>query len=97
MRMLLLLLATVSFNASANLQCMDTATGNSSVWTVGQKYTPLDEVGVHGGQLMCFADGKELTYIQQNFTGLRSVAAQARDWEGVIWEGDDAQFINNNL
>ena len=97
MRMLFLLLAAVSFNASATLQCLDTTTGNSSVWVVGQKYTPLEEVGVRTGEFKCFANGRELSYIQQNFTGLRSVTAQARDWMGVIWEGDDAQFINNNL
>lgn len=87
----LLLLALLFFNGNANalLECYNDQGQNVS-WTLGQVVPYLDtEPGVN---VECFANGNELLFIQQNFTGIRY-----SKFSLIEWIGDDAKFIYENL
>ncbi len=87
----LLLLVLLAFNGNANavLQCYNDQ-GQDVTWTVGETVPNFDtEPGVY---VDCAANGNELLFIQQNFTGIRFARFRI-----VEWTGEDATFIYQNL
>jgi hypothetical protein len=87
----LLLLVLLAFNGNANavLQCYNDQ-GQDVTWTLGEIVPYLNtEPGVF---VDCAANGNELLFIQQNFTGIRSSR-----FRNVEWTGEDAMFIYQNL
>ncbi|HEV2977819.1 MAG TPA: hypothetical protein VG425_09545 [Casimicrobiaceae bacterium] len=87
----LLLLVLLAFNGNANavLQCYNDQ-GQDVTWTVGEIVPNFDtEPGVF---VDCSANGNELVFIQQNFTGIRYARFRI-----VEWTGEDATFIYQNL
>jgi len=78
-----ILLAALSSPAWAYLECQNQQTNDSVVWYEGQQFTGLPN---------CWAEGAELTYLKQTFTGLRSQSGRT-----VLWTGDDADFILGNM
>jgi hypothetical protein len=88
-KLLLLVLLSFNGNAYAVLDCYNDQGQNVS-WTVGNVVPYLDmEPGVY---VDCSANGNELLFIQQNFTGIRYAKSSM-----VEWTGDDATFIYQNL
>ena len=86
--MLLVLLAFAG-NANAVLECYNDQ-GQDFTWTMGEIVPDFNtEPGVY---VDCSANGNELLFIQQNFTGIR----YAR-FPMVEWAGEDATFIYQNL
>ena len=90
MKMLLLpLLLLFNGNANAMLECYNDQ-GQDFTWSMGEVVPYLDtEPGVY---VDCSADGNELLFIQQNFTGIRSTR-----FATVEWTGEDATFVYQNL
>jgi hypothetical protein len=87
----LLLLGLLAFNGNANaaLDCYNDQ-GQDVTWTVGQTVPNFNtEPGVY---VDCAANGNELLFIQENFTGIRSARFSL-----VEWTGEDATFIYQNL
>jgi len=84
-------LLAVSINANAALVC-DGDNTNSVFWYVGQPTDAMHAIGFDTG-IECFVTGTEVAYLQNHFTGLRSHPKAG--W--VLWSGDDAQFIVDNL
>lgn len=88
------LLLSLSLPAHAALVC--DGGGYSLTWQVGQ---PLNTTGM--SPEYCYATGEELLYIERHFSGLRQRVGPkvGQDFpdNGVIWYGDDAQFIVSNL
>ena len=98
-------LAALSFNAHAILACSSAdanfddpdATGPGTVetvtWYVGQ---PAPDLNVGAEQFVsCAANGAELTYITQRFSGLPMRGNGTR--RTILWRGDAAVFILDNL
>ena len=85
------LLLALSFNASAVLSCGD-GTGQSATWSVGQPTLAFDVLGIDN-DVWCMAYGKELHYVQTNFSGIRMRSGASV----MFWAGDDAAFIIENL
>jgi hypothetical protein len=87
----LLLLGLLALNGSANaaLDCFNDQ-GQDVTWTVGAIVPNFNtEPGVY---VDCAANGNELLFIQENFTGIRYTKFGL-----VEWTGDDATFIYQNL
>jgi hypothetical protein len=90
---LALALFALSLPAHAILACYIESLGTNIEWIVGNKFN-----GAWSSPLYCYANGAELTYIQQHFTGLRMhVGPNVGGQQIVAWMGDDADFIVNNL
>jgi len=89
-----LLLASAS-SANAALQCYD-EDGNTAIWRVGQSPQVFDSLGTVD---RCIAWNSELTYIQNNFGGLRVRKGTPIGDPGpiIVYIGDDAAFIVANL
>lgn len=77
--------------AHAALFC-DGDTTNTVTWTVGQPTDAIHAIGFDTG-IECFVTGPEVAYVQTHLTGLH--AHPKAGW--VLWTGDDAQFIVDNL
>jgi hypothetical protein len=87
----LLLLGLLAFNGNANavLDCYNDQ-GQDVTWTVGASVPNFNtEPGVY---VDCAANGNELLFIQENFTGIRYTRFSL-----VEWTGEDATFIYQNL
>ena len=94
-RILAIALLVVSFPASAVLFCANDDYNQQGTWYVGQ---PQSFTLNTTGDVWCQANGAELTYIQQHFTGLRiHTGKNTQGVVAVIWEADDVVFIINNL
>jgi hypothetical protein len=92
--LLALALFALSGAASAELLCINYTRHASAVWYVGRSTASLDNFPVAGGDdIECQADGAELVYIQQNITGIRGRKGEAV----MLWSGEDAMFIVDNL
>jgi hypothetical protein len=95
-RILLLLLLAISTHANAVLTCGNDTYSEHGQWYVGQDAdTALGSIDTDG-VVWCVATEAELTYIKQNFSGLRLRTGRnpaIQQW----WSGDDAVFIINNL
>jgi len=93
-RVLLLVLIAFSTQANAVLVCGNDTYAEHGQWYVGQ--SPDDTLGQVDtfGDVWCYATGNELSYLRNNFTGLRiNRANPSLQW----WQGDEAAFILNNL
>lgn len=77
--------------AHAVLVC-DGDNTNGVFWYVGQPTDAIRAVGFDTG-VECFATAKELTYIGQGFLSVRARSGA----KFVLWTGEDAQFIVDNL
>jgi len=93
-RYLALALLALSFPANAALICYIDSLGTNITWTVGNKF-----YGAWTTPTYCYANGPELAYIQQHFSGLRMRTGLTIDGAQplVAWFDDDADFIVNNL
>jgi hypothetical protein len=90
-------LLSFSVTSSAALVCQNETYGQHAVWRVGDSAAALDAVD-RDGVVSCEAHDAELTYIAQNFTGLRLRNGHNLDRKRIVfWTGDDAVFILNNL
>ncbi len=87
-----ILLAALSSPASAYLECQNQQTNDSVVWYQGQQFTGLPNYQIGSGYATCWAEGTELSYLKQDFPGLRWAPGRT-----VLWTGDDADFILANL
>jgi len=103
--LLIAALFAVAGLAHAELTCYNLNDNtNIATWTVGQPRDAFDNLD-GDENLTCFAQGKELAYIQQHFSGLRmrtlpsvrDVQYPQRSPTYVYWDGDDALFIVENL
>lgn len=92
-------LSVVATQSNAALSCVavdyDEATGTQTsetvTWFVGQPVPSINEAY----DFACAANGNELDYVKSKFSGLPlRVTNQART---MIWHGDDARFIIDNL
>jgi hypothetical protein len=93
-RLLMLSLLALSMQANAALVCGNDTYSEHGQWYVGQDADAalgsIDTVG----DVWCVASGAELSFIKQNFVGLRLHRNnETQEW----WQGDDAVFIINNL
>jgi hypothetical protein len=90
-----LVLFVAATAANATLLCINFTQHVSISWTVGQPTTSFDRFLLQASDdLECQADGAELTYVMRTFTGIHGV----RNGEAVvIWSGDDAFFIIENI
>jgi hypothetical protein len=80
--------------AHAALLCINFTEHVSISWSVGQPTAAFDRFLIQAGDdLECQADGDELAYVLHTFTGIHGVRNQAV----VIWSGDDAFFIVENI
>ncbi len=93
-RYLALALLALSFPAHAVLTCYVESLDTNINWTVGNKF-----YGAWTSPMYCYANGAELTYIEQHFTGLRGRTGTNVDGAQplVTWFDNDADFIVNNL
>jgi hypothetical protein len=93
-RYLALALLALSFPAHAVLTCYIEQLDMNINWTIGNKF-----YGAWTTPQYCYANGPELAYIQQHFTGLRMRTGMNIDGAPplVAWFDDDADFIVNNL
>ncbi len=89
-----LLLASAT-SANAALQCYDEE-GNTATWRVGASPDVFSGLGT---VTRCIAWDNELAYIEKNFTGLRMRKGTPIGEPGpiVVYVGDDAEFIVENL
>ena len=88
-KLLLLVLLASAGNANAVLECYNDQ-GQNFTWTVGEIVPDFNtEPGVY---VDCSANGNELLFIHQNFTGIRDTRFNI-----VEWTGEDATFIYQNL
>ena len=89
------LLLGAATTANAALQCYDDE-GNTATWRVGQSPQVFDSLGTVN---RCIAWNSELTYIENNFAGLRMRKGTPIGEPGpiIVYVGDDAAFIVDNL
>lgn len=91
-KLLAALLLLYSMNAHAILICIDND-GTELRWQVGQYFDGLNHTPI-----FCLADGAELTHIRRQFIGIRIRSGTSTMGNNqVLWTGDDAQFIVDNL
>lgn len=87
----------VSAPASAALMCVNETYDEYANWHIGEPHPDIPTEGA----LWCVATSAELAYIQRHYTGLRSrIGATTQGGNGnsvIIWQGDDAAFILDNL
>lgn len=99
MKCLLAALALVSLNANASLKCIDYSLNEGFDWVVDRQpvwftVTP-DNANTDA---YCWISGKELTYVQHNFTGLPTRALPTVEgWQQVVLRGEQARFVFENL
>lgn len=90
-RTLLALALLVSANAAnAFLVCNNGDTGEQVTWFVGQ---PVPSLNIDG-PVTCAANGAELQYIRDKFTGIPMRGGLNRT---VLFRGESAVFILDNL
>ena len=65
-------------------------TGQTVSWTVGQPRPSINSAG----NFSCAADGAERKFVKDNFPGL---PFRLNSSTGIIWRGDSARFIADNL
>jgi len=70
--------------------------GTQVVWHVGDPEPSIDENVAWFSAAVC---GAELTWLSQRFPGLpmRTLTGPPADFDCVIYRGDDARFIADNL
>lgn len=88
--LLIAALLLVSANAGAALVCVNGDSGEQVQWTVG---TPVPSINLDG-PITCAANGAELQYIRDKFTGIPMRSGLGRT---VLFRGDAAVFIIDNL
>ena len=89
-------LLLISLSANADLECANSETNHQATWLVGQDPNVMGGVSVdvnYESHLVCLAWGNEKTYLKNNFPGLKWRNNQST----LIWQGDEARFIINNL
>jgi hypothetical protein len=89
-------LLLISLSARADLECANSETNQQATWLVGQNPEVMAGVSVdvdHESHLVCLAWGSEKTYLKNNFPGLKWRNNQVT----LIWQGDEARYIINNL
>lgn len=92
------LLAALSIPCSASLLCVDTGDGNAITWNVGQPIVWSTVSYEDPPTVTCWASGHELVYVRSHFTGLRGrTFPTLDDSTQIIYSGDDANFIWDNL
>jgi hypothetical protein len=90
-------LGACSSAAQAALVCENFTYGEYAVWRIGDSSAVLDQIDTDG-DLICYAMGNELTYIQRHLVGLRGRMGLAINGDNAVqWQGDDAAFILENL
>lgn len=85
-------LAAASSQAGAALICSNYTDHTAATWYTTYPTSVLDSVDTVG-DVECYADGNELTFIRQRFPNLRMRTGSGP----VYWRGDDAAFILENL
>jgi len=85
-------LAAFSAQAGAALICSNYTDGTAATWYTSYDPSVLDVVDTNG-DVACYADGPELTFIRQKFPNMRNRIGSGP----VYWRGDDAAFILENL
>jgi hypothetical protein len=89
-------LVTALFSSAVRceLLCINYTRHVSATWYVNGSTAQLDAFPTGGGDdIECQADGAELAYITRNFTGIRGMRGETQ----VLWAGEDAVFIIDNL
>lgn len=71
------------------IEFVNNDTGQTVNWVKGQGTPGINTAG----NFTAAADGAELKFIQNNFSGLPFHAGSAR----VIWRGDNARFLADNV
>jgi hypothetical protein len=89
-------LLLISLSANADLECANSETNQQATWLVNQDPNIMAGLSVdvdHESHLVCLAWGAERTYLKNFFPGLQWRNNQTT----LIWQGDEARFIINNL
>jgi hypothetical protein len=89
-------LLLISLSANADLECVNSETSQQVTWLVNQDPNIMSGISVdvdYESHLVCLAWGAEKTYLKTNFPGLKWRNNQFT----LIWQGDEARFIINNL
>ena len=86
-----LLLALAWQGVHAELYCLNTGDSAPFTWYVGEPVSDFDVTDLDS--LSCYANGKELQYIENKFVNLPGV----RNTKGVLWRGENARFVLDNL
>ena len=89
-------LLLISLSANADLECANSETNQQATWLVGQDPDVMGGVSVdvdNESSLVCLAWGNEKTFLKNNFPGLK----WRNNQNTLIWQGDEARFIINNL
>lgn len=89
-------LLLISLSANADLECANSETNQQATWLVNQSPDIMGAISVdvdYESHLVCLAWGAERTYLKNNFPGLQWRNNQTT----LIWQGDQARFIINNL
>lgn len=92
-------LLLLSLSANADLECANSETNQQATWLVNQNPDVMGGVSVdvdYESHLVCLAWGNEKTYLKNNFPGLKWRNNQGNQGT-LIWQGDEARFIINNL
>lgn len=99
MKRLLAMLALVSLNAHASLQCIDYSLNEGFNWQVGRRPDYFTVTPENANQdAYCWISGKELAYVQQNFSGLpMRVPPTVEGWQEIVLRGEAARFVFENL
>jgi len=71
------------------IQFVNNDTGQTVTWVIGQTFPSVNLAG----NFTAVADGAEKSLIRDNFPGLPYHKGGGR----VIWRGDDARFIADNV
>ena len=89
-------LSLISLSAIADLECVNSETNQQATWLVNQSPDIMSGLSVdvdYESHLVCLAWGAEKAYLKSNFPGLQWRNNQTT----LIWQGDEARFIINNL
>jgi hypothetical protein len=90
-------LLAVSLSANADLECANSETNQQATWLVNQDpNVAMGNLSVdvdHESHLVCLAWGNEKAYLKNNFPGLQ----WRNNQNTLIWQGDEARYIINNL
>jgi len=89
-------LLLISLSANADLECANSETNQQATWLSGQDPATMGGLSLdvdYESHLVCLAWGAEKTYLKSNFPGLK----WRNNQNTLIWQGEEARFIINNL
>ena len=86
----------IPLSANADLECANSETNQQATWLVNQNPEVMSGLSLdvdYESHLVCLAWGAEKTYLKSNFPGLK----WRNNQNTLIWQGEEARFILNNL